>query len=149
VADDISYGRPDVLQREVRLKREYVGKLKRVLAAHGEDVAPFEWAAKEGEGAGGMFWTRAPFFVRKIEAGMVELVTRRGKAELILHCSLRNFSEGSAVREGTFHSTNFAFFSEKLEVSFETVFHLLSVKGKRFFGSPLYLKLPLTPGLLL
>jgi hypothetical protein len=140
----ISYGRPDILQREASLKRDYVRKLQRFLRSHAQDVIPFQ----PGAVAPGLFWLRDEFYVEKIDPQtlIASLVSMNGSRKLVLHCSLANFSnkciDGRHFRPT---STNYAFFSEQLPVTLETVFYLISAKGDESYGSPLFLKLPFQP----
>jgi len=82
--------------------------------------------------------------------GIMKLTANDGAAKLLLHCSLDNFS-GKAMGDGKWrlNSTNYAFFRDKVPMSFETVFIVTARDGDRLFGSPLFLKLPISKGVIL
>lgn len=149
---NISYGRTDIIQLQGALKRSYVHKLRIVLSAYSDEISQFEWSRKNADDKTGFFLIKAPFQVAKIDEKqlMAKLVAQKDESSLILHCSLKYFSEESVRDEKPFfHSTNYAFFHDELSVIFEAVFYLISIKDNEFYGSPLYLKLAPISGLIL
>ena len=149
LSSDISYGRPDVMQRNARSKREYLHKLRRVLAMHAQDIAIFDVTKLASKG---MFWYRGSFRVVEVDEGalMARVRAELEGGTLLLDCSLSNFSDVPISNNRVhFHSMNYAFFEKRLALEFETVFYSLAGKDQECYGSPLYLKLPITAGVVL
>jgi hypothetical protein len=147
----IPYGRSDVLQRNAAIKRDYLQRLTRVLNSLAQRVHTFYWKPDHVLGTE-LYWYRGEFVVDEIDQGqlMAKLVSRAVEGELVLYCSLWNFSD-EPVKDGAphLHSTNYPFFHRKLRVTFECVFYLLSISNGIFTGSPLFLKLSATEGVVL
>jgi TIR domain len=147
---DISYGRPDLLQRGAEEKREYALRLRELLRQVGPTVRQFRW--EPDTEAHSLYRLSESFRVSEIqdEHLMASIVARRGDQSLVLHCSLSNFSH-TTVYQGKprFQSTNYGFFTSGIPVLFDSVFLLLSSDRHAFYGSPIYLKLPMMQGLAL
>lgn len=146
-----SYGKKSVLQREAKVKRTYLEKLERVLHALTEDtpIPPAtdldRWDADRVAyyHHTGRFRVAQHDFDLRTDA-VVTLTTSVGNRQLLLDCSLRNFSEGP-MPDGRFalNSANERFFRRDLELTMTTVFLALEVGQLRVVGSPLFLKLVL------
>ncbi|MCP4566442.1 MAG: hypothetical protein GY841_02545 [FCB group bacterium] len=149
---DLSYGRSDVFQTKVTLKLDYVNKLKTVLKRLSPEVIELESISGVDFEPGKMYLYRNEFIVTKTDNDhlIAHLEAEDDNRKLVLHSSLKFFSE-SPVKDGAvrLHSTNYAFFTDQLPVTFETVFLFLSLKGAHVIGSPLYLKLSSRQDLLL
>jgi hypothetical protein len=152
VIDSVAgYGRSDILQRNAEKKREYVRQLKETLRRCAGQIQPFV-GMQSTELATGLYWYRGEFFVDDLDTEqlMARLVSHTDQGKLILYCSLGNFSD-EPVRNGSpfLHSTNYAFFRDKLKIMFECAFYLLSASEGTFTGSPLFLKLASASGVVL
>lgn len=149
----ISYGRKGMVQRERKVKLQYVDKLRRVLLAIAKEqtIKPIENAVASSA-FDSLYWHHQGVFriVSKLDADgggirsnqVVTLRTTVLSRTLDLDCSLRFFSDGNEP-DGTFllHSSNRGFFAGSFSLRLETVFVLLNHNEETLFGSPLFLKL--------
>jgi hypothetical protein len=149
IADKTPFGRTDIIQPKA-LRREYSQKLRDVL----EDLRPyiitFRWEKKDLD-YGTLCWARLRFSCELTSNDeMVRLSSIGPEKRLLLYCSLTNFS-GRLVQNGKWvhNSTSYAFFNESARMFFETVFFITDFNGDTIVGSPLFLKIPITKGLLL
>ncbi len=147
----ITYGRKGVVQRERKVKIEYVEKLRRVLVAVARDKSiPALASAVLMERFDSLYFHHAGKFAVKdaVERDdperVVTIQTRIGATLLSLDCSLRYFSEGNEPN-GSFilHSGNSRFFKGEIPLQMECVFLLLHRGTAEIIGTPLYLKLSL------
>lgn len=146
-----TYGRKGVIQREQKLKIEYVEKLRRVLLAIAAQspIPSLTQAVRTGDFESlyyhhdGVFRVESPVSAPNA-ASVVAIQTEIEGTVLLLDCGLRFFSEGP-LPDGTFvlNSSNARFFSGGLALSMSTVFLVLEANPKRVVGSPLFLKLSL------
>ncbi len=147
-----SYGKNSVLQREMKVKRTYLEKLERVMLALSEDtpIPPVTDLNRGDIDLATYYHHTGSFRVateREFDLQTDAVVTLRsciGERELLLDCSLRNFSEGP-LPDGRFllNSANERFFRQDLALTMTTVFLLLEANQSRVVGSPLFLKLAL------
>jgi hypothetical protein len=145
----ISYGRKGVIQRERKVKLEYVEKLRRVLIAVAREapVRALSEALRTGQ-FGSLYYHHAGSFIVREAVGepnsgpVVTLQTKVEDVTLSLDCSLRFFSDGSEP-DGSFalNSSNYRFFAGKIPLEMESAFLLLHREPDEIIGSPLYLKL--------
>lgn len=144
----LTYGRPDILQSEASVKREYVRKLRRVLDTHAAGILLFD--GTNGT-PGGLFWFRGELALESIdqEARIARLKGLCGPRSLILYCSLDNFSSSLGKAGFTISSTNYAFFKEQRSLTMESVFYLVALDEHEAYGSPLFLKLAILKGVVL
>lgn len=151
LSGDVSYGRTDVVQRNVAVKRTYARKLKQLLSVVANNISPFEYSINVARTGVPLYHYAARFIVTAIDDVhlIATLMPSNDDERLSLHCSLANFSV-TAVKNGKpfLTSTNYAFFKGRLPVYFDTVFLLTSVHRGAFIGSPLYLRLAAQDGLL-
>lgn len=146
----ITYGRNDTLRRSVKLKETYVHKLRQVLLRVRPHLVPFEWRSVLTSPGVTFYHHRASFRARVIEkSAMAELRTADRERELLLHCSMKYFSDHPGDDSIHITSSNHAFFEGDMPLELDTVFFVLHEEGARFLGSPLFLKLAPRPGLLL
>jgi hypothetical protein len=145
----INYGRTGTIQRERKIKLEYVEKLRRVLlAAAREAPIPALGRALKAEKFESIYFHYAGSFVVSepvTQPDSATVVTLKGQVEgmaLSLDCSLRFFSEGNEP-DGAFtlNSSNARFFRGKIPLQLESVFILLHREPSEVVGTPLYLKL--------
>jgi hypothetical protein len=145
----ISYGRKGVVQRERKVKLEYVEKLRRVLlaAAREAPLQALSQALQTGKFGSLYFHHTGTFCVTEAVSGSdsTAIVTLQTKIEgitLSLDCSLRFFSEGNEP-DGRFslNSSNSRFFKGKIPLQMESVFIVLHREPVEVVGTPLYLKL--------
>lgn len=146
----ITYGRKGAIQRERKVKMEYVEKLRKVLLAIAKDnpIPSLTDAIKSDNFRSLCYHHEGPFRLKTpVDSGTKsdQIVTIRTKAlsrKLLLDCSLRFFSEGIEP-DGTFHykSATSRFFSGDLTLQFMTIFIFLGLKGNNIVGTPLFLKL--------
>jgi hypothetical protein len=140
----ISYGRPDVFQRDAQRKRKYALRLDRLLRTVAPSVRLFRWEQKSD--AHSLYRCSQQFRVVDVDEHnlMAKIVAEQDASSLVLHCSLSNFSHTTIYKgKPCFQSTNYGFFRDRNPMFFDTVFLLTSVDEQIFFGSPLYLKLPI------
>ena len=145
-----TYGCKGVIQREQKLKRHYVEKLRTILVAITEEapIPSLQKCLAEGDLRNlyyhytGSFTVDTPISHTSPSTTVISLVSQLDKGTLVLDCSLRFFSDGNQPDE-TFqvHSTNYRFFEHKLPLTFESVFILLNRSDQEIFGTPLYLRL--------
>ena len=145
-----TYGRRGVIQREQKLKRHYVEKLRKILVAITEEtpIPSLQKCLAEGNLRNlyyhytGSFTVATPISHTSSSTTVISLVSKLDKGTLVLDCSLRFFSDGNEPDE-TFqvHSANYRFFEHKLPLTFESVFILLNRSDQEIFGTPLYLRL--------
>lgn len=140
----LAYGRPDLFQRNIALRRRYAEKLRRLATPLTRLTRSLLHVSSDELEAGLFLWYRGDFYVKAFrkEHGMATLSSQIGTKELLLDCSLRYFS--SAVSSGgelLLHSANFAFFLEGLHLTLETTFVLLASTDSEYRGSPIYLQL--------
>lgn len=149
---DVSYGRSDVIQTKIKLKMTYASKLRTLLRQIAPDVTDVGTLSDIEGVAGCMYLYRGEFVVTDVDSEqlMARLDAKDGNRRLVLHCSLKFFSE-PPVKDAvpSFHSTNYAFFKHRLPITFETLFIVLRQEGDIIFGSPLYLKLAPIKGVLI
>ena len=152
LSGELSYGRSDFIQKEEKLKMQYVQKLSRVLRAIATDVVQL---GDEEASANPFVYYRGVFRVAGVDeaASMVQIASKVADATHVVHldCSLKNFSEPPLDDDGTFqvNSSNYSFFKRQLAVEFETVFLRLRSDPNETVGSPLFLKLQSQPRLAL
>jgi hypothetical protein len=145
-----TYGRKGVIQREQKLKRHYVEKLRKILVAITEQapIPSLQKCLAEGNLRNlyrhytGSFTVDTPISGTSLSTTVISLVSPLDQGRLVLDCSLRFFSDGNQPDE-TFqvHSANYRFFEHKLPLTFESVFILLNRSDQEIFGTPLYLRL--------
>jgi hypothetical protein len=145
-----TYGCKGVIQREQKLKRHYVEKLRRILVAITEEapIPSLQKCLAEGNLRNlyyhytGSFTVDTPISHTSPSTTVISLVSQLDKGTLVLDCSLRFFSDGNQPDE-TFqvHSANYRFFEHKLPLTFESIFILLNRSDQEIFGTPLYLRL--------
>ena len=145
----ITYGRKGVIQREMKVKIEYVEKLRQVLMAIAKDKPiPSLFEAIRSSKFDSLYYSyRGAFGIDEAltEAKVDKVITLHSTVlsrTLLLDCSLRFFSEGSQP-DGIFpiHSANTRFFKGDIDLQLETVFVQLSRKPKKIIGTPLFLRL--------
>jgi hypothetical protein len=146
----ITYGRKGAIQRERKVKMEYVEKLRKVLLAIAkeEPIPSFTDALQSGKLQSLCYYHEDAFQIEKpidMVSKSDEIITIRTEVlsyQLLLDCSLRFFSEGNEP-DGTFHikSATSRFFTSQIDLQFATIFVLLGRKGKDIVGTPLFLKL--------
>jgi hypothetical protein len=144
---EVPYGRPDLFQRDGGRKRQLALRLSKLLPRIESAIRPFEWA---GLAEHSLFRCRLSFTVSAIDESnlMAKLVATNKDCSLTLHCSLSNFSHATIANgKPCFQSTNYGFFTQVQPVTFDSVFLVTSFNGYEFFGSPIFLKLPITTGL--
>lgn len=149
---DISYGRSDMFQRNEKLKRTYVQKLKTLLRHLTPSIDLFQWREPAGYHSPIHYFLRASFKVKDLdEMNLIAILeSQSGPYKLILDCSLKYFSdEPVSDNRVRVTSTNYRFFQAKVPVTFETVFLLLHTSEGVFYGSPLFLKLSSQDGLVI
>jgi SEFIR domain len=143
----ISYGRPDVFQLDTNRKRQCALRLHQLLPIIAPSVRVFMW--KEESEIHSLYQFSHQFRVIDIDEEnlMAKIVAEQDAYSLILYCSLSNFSH-TTIHNGKpcFQSTNIGFFKENNPMFFDTLFLITSVVGQKFFGSPIYLKLPIKSG---
>lgn len=148
-----SYGKSSVLQREMKVKRTYLEKLERVMLALAGDapIPPVTDLHRWDMDLAAYYHYTGSFRVVATQQeldlrtdAVVTLSSSIGDCQLLLDCSLRNFSEGP-LPDGRFavNSANERFFRRDLALTMTTVFLLLEVNQARVVGSPLFLKLAL------
>jgi hypothetical protein len=145
-----TYGLKGVIQREQKLKRHYVEKLRKILVAitEKEPIPSLQKCLAEGHLENlyyhytGSFTVDTPISHILPSTTVISLVSQLDKGTLLLDCSLRFFSDGNQPDQ-TFHvhSANYRFFEHKLPLTFESVFILLNRGDQEIFGTPLYLRL--------
>ena len=144
-----TYGRKGRIQREAKVKRNYMTKLQAVCIALAKETPIPAITADPSDGTIGSQWFHhsGEFRVtRAVESpksdSVITLEASLGSRSLLLDCSLRNFSEGS-LPDGSFslNSANARFFSDSLALSMTTIFLLIESSNDRVVGSPLFLKL--------
>jgi hypothetical protein len=146
-----TYGRKGVIQYESKIKESYVGKLRAVMVALAKDrpIPPLLTALKTEDYSSLAYHYHGSFRPTKTvtsfsSSNIVRLRSRaRGLTQqLLLDCSLRNFSEGP-LPDGSFqiNSSNASFFEDRTPLVMSTVFLLLHRKSSEILGSPLFLKL--------
>jgi hypothetical protein len=150
---EITYGRKGVVQRERKIKIQYVEKLQKVLMhlAKKQPIPDFIKALQTNEldsiyyHYSGSFRVREPITEPKSNS-VVTLESKALSEDLHLDCSLRFFSESNEP-DGSFllHSTNSSFFSGAISLNFATAFILLGKNESSIVGTPLYLKLTIDP----
>ncbi|MFI5456283.1 MAG: trypsin-like peptidase domain-containing protein [Isosphaerales bacterium] len=154
ILEDASYGMRGVVQRERKVKTQYIEKLRRVvthIAAEGP-IPSLESLLSTDKGGRGFFHYRGEFRPVTPLSGpvpsetLVVLKSQAGGRTLLLDCSLRNFSEGNAP-DGSFrvHSGNHRFFSGQIGLWLETVAVYFDATADEIYGSPLFLKLGMRP----
>jgi hypothetical protein len=151
--ENASYGMRGVVQRERKVKAQYLEKLRHVLAQLAEPgpIPSLESLLSTAHGRP-FFYYRGEFRPLTPLAGpvpsdtLVTLKSPAGGRDLLLDCSLRNFSEGNAP-DGSFHihSGNHRFFSGQIGLGLETVALYFDATADAVYGSPLFLKLCLRP----
>lgn len=144
-----TYGRKGVIQREAKVKETYIQKLKVVLSELARDapIPPLNDLPAPDESKSryrhfhGPFQMDGPVANPRVDS-VVTLGSAQGTRELLLDCSLRNFSEGP-MPDGTFmlNSANARFFQGDVTLSMTTVFIVLDLRPGKVVGSPLFLKL--------
>jgi hypothetical protein len=144
-----TYGRRGVIQREAKVKETYIQKLKVVLSELARDtpIPPLTDLPGPDESKSGYrhfhgeFRLDGPVANPRVDT-VVTLGSAQGARELLLDCSLRNFSEGP-MPDGTFtlNSANARFFQGDVTLSMTTVFIVLELRPEKVVGSPLFLKL--------
>lgn len=150
----ITYGRKGVLQKEQKVKIEYVEKLHRVLkaiAAQGP-IPSLSDALRKGKlqflyyHHEGLFRVERPVSAADA-ASIVTIQTELEGTILLLDCSLRFFSEAKEIDDKfILHSSNARFFSGDIPLRMETVLLLLHQEDGRVLGTPLFLKLEAAMG---
>lgn len=145
----IGYGRKGVVQRERKVKIEYVEKLRRVLVAVARDAPiPALGNAVMSKRFDSLYFHHAGTFAVKDAVSdddpepVATIQSNIGETRLSLDCSLRYFSEGNEP-DGRFilHSGNSRFFAGKISLQMDCVFLLLHRDSAEIVGTPLYLKL--------
>jgi hypothetical protein len=147
----ITYGRKGVIQREQKVKLHYVQKLRVVLLsiAAQRAIPSLELALLRPPLAGRYFYVDAAFrVVQPVGHGasstqVVTLAATVSGHDLVLDCSLGNFSEGNQP-EGHFsvNSTNARFFGDAaMPLQLEAVIVLLASLNSEIVATPLFLKL--------
>jgi hypothetical protein len=146
---ELSYGRKDTFRRSVKLKETYVHKLRRVLLHIRPDLVPFEWRSVRSRHI--TFYHHSATFRAHVPQGstVAELQTSEKHQALLLHCSMKYFSDHPGDETLHITSSNYAFFNGDLSLEIDTVFFLLHQDHARFVGSPLFIKLAPLPGLIL
>lgn len=140
---EASYGRTGRIQREVKVKRSYLQKLRTVLLALAESqsIPPLSAQASVSHyyHYHGYFEVTEPLNDRSANAVVTITSNFRGRP-LLLDCSLRNFTEG-VLPDGSFslNSANERFFHGDIALPLTTVFLLLEVTAERLVGTPLFL----------
>lgn len=141
---DISYGRTDTIQKEAKLKRTYVQKLKQVIENSIDQIFDFKWRDTVAPKGTRFYFFKGSFYVQEVDEKnlIASLISENQEEALILYASLVYFSE-NPVFEGKLrtHSANYGFFEKRQKVDFETVFILTSTNAGTYYGSPIYLKL--------
>lgn len=144
-----TYGKKGVIQREAKLKETYMQKLKVVLSELAKDapIPPLAEAPAADEPQSAYRHFHGSFLPDRpvADPGVDDVITlgsSQGSRQLLLDCSLRNFSEGP-LPDGTFmlNSANARFFKASLPLSMTTVFLVLELGPEKVIGSPLFLKL--------
>jgi hypothetical protein len=146
-----TYGRKGVIQYESKIKKSYTSKLQAVLVAIAKErpIPPLLAALKMDDFSSLVYHFRGSFrptstITSSSSSGVVRLKGRgSGLAQdLLLDCSLRNFSEGP-LPDGSFdiNSSNASFFENRTPLMMSTVFLLLNRNKSTILGSPLFLKL--------
>jgi hypothetical protein len=145
----LTYGRKGVIQREMKVKIEYVEKLRQVLLSIAKDkpIPSLTESLRLSKSDSLYYHYQGAFRIDEAlrEAKVEKVITLRSTVlsrALLLDCSLRFFSEGSEP-DGQFpiHSANVRFFEGDIDLQLETIFLQLSRKDKKIIGTPLYLKL--------
>jgi hypothetical protein len=145
----ITYGRKGVIQREMKVKIEYVEKLRQVMLAIAKDrpIPSLTESIRLSKFNSLYYHYQGAFRIEEAltEAQVDKVITLRSTVlsrTLLLDCSLRFFSEGNQP-DGMFpiHSANMRFFAGDIDLQLETVFLQLNQKAKKIFGTPLFLKL--------
>ncbi len=145
----LTYGRKGVIQREVKVKIEYVEKLRQVLLAITKDtpIPSLIESIRLSRFDSLYYHYQGAFKINEAltEAKVDKVITLRSTVlsrTLLLDCSLRFFSEGNQP-DGVFpiHSGNMRFFDGNINLQLETVFLQLTRTAKKVIGTPLFLKL--------
>ena len=143
-----TYGRSDVFQKNVNLKRSYVQKLRKVLSLpSADDTKDFRWERVSADTDATVYSFTGDFIVDHVDETnfIATLRANSGYHNLFLDCSLRFFSRPPLSPNGDefrVDSSNARFFCKpSLPLRFETIFFLLAQKPNETFGSPLFLKL--------
>jgi hypothetical protein len=146
---ELSYGRPDMLQ--TKAGRQTAGLLREALRHIQGHVVPFSFG-DASIAAGSFCWAKLSMRVREFDAdrGNAQLIASAPSGDLLLDCSLNNFS-GRDLKDGVWrpNSTNFSFFERGTAMTFETVFIVTARESNQISGSPLFLKLPVGAGVYL
>lgn len=146
-----TYGKTGMIQREAKVKQTYMNKLAMVCLAlaRQHDIPPASEISVQDSDGSPWLHHAAIFRVDKPPEDLrtdcvVTLKTEIGERQLLLDCSLRNFSEGP-LPDGSFmvSSANERFFRGDIALSMTTVFLMLEQDERRVVGSPLFLKLAL------
>jgi hypothetical protein len=144
-----TYGRKDIITRERQVKETYAAKLQTILLALAADrpIPDVVEALRRGEWQSLYYHYAGTFTVatQLTDASVDSVITIRSDVqgfELLLDCSVRNFSEGTDPNGHLIvHSGNSRFFTGDISPTFSTVFVLLSHTPERVTGSPLFLEL--------
>jgi hypothetical protein len=143
---ELSYGRPDRLP--TKAGKETAALLRETLRQIQGHVVPFSFS-DASINAGSFCWARLSMSVREFDAsrGNAQLIASAPSGDLLLDCSLNNFS-GRDLKDGVWrpNSTNYSFFERRTPMTFETVFVVTAREGNQITGSPLFLKLPVGVG---
>lgn len=145
-----TYGRKGSIQRERTIKVHYLEKLRKVLLAIADEqpIPSLGQVLKRGQFTSlyvhyqGLFKAEGSLTGKTESNKVITLRSGFQGCTVLLDCSLRFFSEGNDP-DGTFsvHSGNARFFMGQVDLTFETIFIALSLKGTVVHGSPLFLKL--------
>jgi hypothetical protein len=146
-----TYGKKGHIQREAKIKTSYMTKLQSVTLALAKQapIPPVKEMPASEQPNSGIFYHSGQFRVTKpvrdpqVDA-VITLETNFGGRQLLLDCSLRNFSAGPQA-DGSFAltSANARFFKGGISLNMTTIFFLLEWSEHRVVGSPLFLKLAL------
>jgi hypothetical protein len=146
-----TYGRRGRVQREAKVKQNYMTKLQAVCLALAKEAPIPPISTSAGDQLVQSSWFHHCGEFRVVEAvenprsdAVVTLSADLGPKPLLLDCSLRNFSEGS-LPDGSFvlNSANARFFKSDVALTMTTIFLLIELSSSRVVGSPLFLKLSL------
>jgi hypothetical protein len=134
-----TYGRKGRIQREAKIKQNYMTKLQAVCLALAKEAPIPAISTATGDESVKSGWFHHCGEFRVVEAvedprsdAVVTLSADLGSKSLLLDCSLRNFSEGS-LPDGSFalNSANARFFKANVTLTMTTIFLLIELSGTR------------------
>jgi hypothetical protein len=132
-----------------RFQKTDVERLAYVLRQLERAVRPFDWSYAQTIATDGLdvFWARLKFTLNYEEPNpIVVLVAVNGNQELLLHCSVSNFSSASSNGPWFSNSMANAIMTSRAKLTFEGVFFAIGAYDDAIVGSPLYLRMPINPG---